>query len=60
MFLKLLKAFGISLTLFRMGFFGAAKQWGGRGPFLTFVTHFIHNETCTVIPYLKEIQNIYK
>ena len=33
MFLKLLKAFGISLTLFRMGLFGAAQEWGGRGAF---------------------------
>ena len=32
-----------TLTLFKMGFFGAAHGWGGeRSPFLKSVTHILH------------------
>ena len=53
----------VSLTLFRMGFFGAARGWGGG--FLAPLPKIRHtNPTMmkfgTVIPYLRKIQKMYK
>ena len=47
------------LTLFRMGYFGAAHGWGG-GLSLISVTHPTWMKLGTVIPYLKKIQKIYE
>ena len=52
--------FGISLTLFRMGFFGAAHRWG-RAKKTSFLPKICHTyptmmKLGTVIPYLKKIQ----
>ena len=52
------------LTLFRMGFFGAARRWGG-GVFLDPLPKIHHTyptmmQLGTVIPYLRKIQNMYK
>ena len=54
-----------ALTLFRMGFFGAAHEWGGEGvkrPTLLKIchTHPAMMKLGTVIPYLKKIQKTYK
>ena len=54
----------VSLTLFRMGFFGAAHGWGGgaakRAPSLKSVTLPAVMKLGTVIPYPKKIQKIYE
>ena len=52
------------LTLFRMGFFGAAHGWGGGG-FLASLSKISHTyptimKLGTVVPYLKKTQKIYK
>ena len=52
--------FGISLTLFRMGFFGAAHRWG-RAKKTSLLPKICHTyptmiKLGTVIPYLKKIQ----
>ena len=52
-----------SLTLFRMGFFGAAHGWGG--PKETPVPKMCHTyptmmKLDTFIPYTKKIQKIYE
>ena len=52
-----------SLTLFRMGFFGAAHEWGGgqKGPpSLKSVANILQWWNNKVIPYLKKIQKIYE
>ena len=53
----------VSLTLFRMGFFGAAHGWGGgkKGP-LPKICHTFPAvmKLGTVIPYPKKIQKIYE
>ena len=51
------------LTLFRMGFFGAAHGW--EGPFWPPLPNIRHTyptimKLCTVIPYLRKIQKMYK
>ena len=53
----------IALTLFRMGFFGAAHGWGGG--FLPPLPKIHHTyptmmKLGTVIPYLRKIQKMYK
>ena len=52
------------LTLFRMGFFGAAHGWGGeqKGPLLPKIcnTYPTMMKFGTVIPYPKKIQKIYE
>ena len=51
------------LTLFRMGFFGAARGWrGAKRPPLPKTCHTYPTmmKLGTVIPYLKKIQEIYK
>ena len=54
------------LTLFRMGFFGAAHGFGWRGGggfnFLPKIGHTYPTmiKLGTVVPYLKKIQKIYK
>ena len=54
----------ICLTLFRMGFFGAAHGWGGgvqKGPpSLKSVTHPTIMKLGAVIPYPKKIKKIYE
>ena len=47
-----------TLTLFKMGIFGAAHGWGGakRPPSLKSVTHPAMMKLGTVIPYLNKIQ----
>ena len=45
-----------SHLLFRMGFFGAAHGWGG--PFRHAYPTIM--KLCTVIPYLRKIQKMYK
>ena len=52
-----------ALTLFRMGFFGAAHKWGG--PFCPLLPKIRHTYPAmmklgTVIPYLWKIQKMYK
>ena len=51
-----------TLTLFKMGIFGAAHGWGGakRPPSLKSVTHPAMMKLGTVIPYLNKIQKIYE
>ena len=53
-----------ALTLFRMGFFGAAHEWGEGAKRPTFLkichTHPTMMKLGTVIPYLKKIQKAYK
>ena len=52
-----------TLTLFRMGFFGAAHGWQGLfGPLLPKICHTYRTmmKLGTVIPYLRKIQKIYK
>ena len=50
------------LTLFRMGFFGAAHGWGGqKGPLPKICyTYPTMMKLGTVIPYPKKIQKIYE
>ena len=51
------------LTLFRMGFFGAAHEWGGpKKPPLPKIchTHPTMMKLGTVIPYLKKFQKLYE
>ena len=50
------------LTLFRMGFFGAAHRRGGQKDPLPKIchTHSAVMKLGTVIPYLKKIQKIYE
>ena len=51
------------LALFRMGLFGASYRWGGGGEgfdFLKSVTYPAVMKLSKVIPYLKEIQKIFK
>ena len=55
--------FPMILTLFRMGFFGAAHGWGG--PFWSPLPKIRHTyptmmKLGTVIPYLRKIQKMYK
>ena len=52
-----------SLTLFRMGTFGAVHGWGGgKKAHLPKICHTYPAmmKLCTVIPYLKKIQKIYE
>ena len=52
-----------SLTLFRMGIFGAAHRWVGgpkRPPSLKSVTHILQWWNLAVVPSLKKIQKIYE
>ena len=51
-----------TLTLFKMGIFGAAHGWGEtkRSPSLKSVTHTAMMKLGTVIPYLNKIQKIYE
>ena len=50
------------LTLFRMGFFGAAHGWGGLFGPLPKICHTYPTimKLGTVIPYLRKIQKMYK
>ena len=50
------------LTLFRMGFFGAAHGWRGKKAPLPLICHTYPTmmELGTVIPYPKKIQKIYE
>ena len=49
------------LTLFRMGFFGAAYGWwANRSPSLKYVTYPSMMKLSTIIPYLRKIQQIYE
>ena len=52
----------VSLTLFRMGIFGAAHRWGGKETPLPKICHTYPTmmKPGTVIPYLKKIQKIYE
>ena len=54
----------MTLTLFRMGFFGAAHGWGGEIPPpplpKTCHTYPTMIKLGTVIPYLKKTQKLYK
>ena len=56
--------FLLSLTLFRMGFFGAAHGWGGGAfwPSLPKIRHTYPTmmKLGTVIPYLRKIQKVYE
>ena len=57
--------FFIILTLFRLGFFGAAPGWWGAkspSPFLPKICHTypIVMKLGTVMPYLKSIQKLYE
>ena len=51
-----------SLTLFRMGFFGAAHGWGSFWPPLPKIryTYPTMMKLGTIIPYLRKIQKMYK
>ena len=54
---------GLILTLFRMSFFGAAHGWGGtkNAPLPKICdTYPTMMKLGTVLPYPKEIQNIYE
>ena len=53
------------LTLFRMGFFGAAHGWGRGGAFWSPLPKIRHTYLAmmklgTVTPYLRKIQKMYK
>ena len=55
------------LAVFRMGLFGACREWGGGGGVgkkvsLTIIYHTYPTtmKIRTGIPYLKKIQNLYK
>ena len=53
------------LTLFRMGFFGTAHRWGGGAAFWAPLPKIRHTyrtmmKLGTVIPYLRNIQKMYK
>ena len=50
----------MSLTLFRMGFFGAAHGWGGDQKAPPPSLKSIMMELATVIPYPKKIKKIYE
>ena len=52
----------VSLTLFRMGIFGAAHRWGGKETPLPKICHTYPTmmKPGTVIPCLKNIRNIYE
>ena len=50
----------ITLTLFRMGIFGAAYGWGKKAPSLKSVTHILQWWNLAVITYLKKIQKIHE
>ena len=52
----------IRLTLFGIGFFGAAHGWGSKKPSLPKIchTHPTMMKLRTVIPYSKKIQKIYE
>ena len=60
-----LKMQDISLTLFRMGFFGVVHGWGGGGakrPPLSKICHTYPTvmKLGTVTPYPKKIQKVYE
>ena len=50
------------LTLFRMGFFGAAHGWGGKKTPVSKICHTYPTlvKLSTVIPYLKNMQRIHE
>ena len=64
-FKRAIERSNLSLTLFRMGFFGAAHGWGGGGAFCPPLLKIRHTYSTvmklgTVIPYLRKIQKMHK